>query len=67
MAKYILRIDNGLIGERCKDEPRFIYLKSLGDFVDYTTTQKREAKIFNEDDIKDGLTVHTRGWEFIKI
>lgn len=69
MAKYILRLDNGLIskGERCKDEPRYEYLKSLGEFVDYTTTDKKQAKIFTEEDIKNGLTVHTRGWEFIKI
>lgn len=70
MAKYILRMDNGLIskGERCKDEPRFVYLKGLGKSVDFTTTDKKQAKIFNENDIpKEGLTVHTRGWEFIKI
>ena len=70
MTKYILRLDNGLIskGERCKDEPRFEYLKGLGKFVDYTTTDKKQAKIFTEDDIpEEGLAVHTRGWEFIKI
>ena len=68
MTKYILRLDNGLIskGERCRDEPRFEYLKDLGKCVDYTTTDKKQAKIFTEEDIKDGLAVHTRGWEFIK-
>lgn len=67
--KYILRLDRGLIskGERCKDEPRFVYLKSLGKNVDFTTTQKREAKVFSEEDVKEGLIVHTKGWEFIKI
>ena len=70
MAKYILRMDNGLIskGERCKDEPRFEYLKALGNNVDFTTTNKKEAKIFDAKDIpEDGLAVHTIGWEFIKI
>lgn len=70
MAKYILRMDNGLIskGERCKDEPRFEYLRALGDSVDFTTSNKKEAKVFDEKDIlEDGLIVHTRGWEFIKL
>lgn len=67
--KYILRLDRGLIskGERCKDEQRFVYLKSLGKNVDFTTTDKRQAKIFSEEDVKEGLIVHTRGWQFIKI
>lgn len=70
MAKYILRMDNGLIskGERCMDEPRFEYLKGLGKSVDFTTTNKKQAMVFDEKDIpEEGLTVHTKGWEFIKI
>ena len=70
MAKYILRRDNGLIskGERCKDEPRFTYLRDLGASVDYTTTDKKQAKVFDDKDIpEDGITVHARDWEFIKI
>lgn len=70
MAKYILRMDRGLIskGERCKDEPRFTYLRDLGKDVDYTTYDKKEAKVFDDKDIpEEGLTVHGRDWKFIKI
>lgn len=70
MAKYILRRDNGLIskGERCKDEPRFTYLRDLGTSVDYTTTDKKQAKVFDDRDIpEEGITVHTKNWKFIKI
>ena len=70
MAKYILRRDNGLIskGERCKDEPRFTYLRDLGESVDYTTTDKKQAKVFEGKDIpEDGIIVYSRDWEFIKI
>jgi hypothetical protein len=70
MAKYILRRDNGLIskGERCIDEPRFVYLRDLGKSVDFTTTDKKQAKVFDEKDIpEEGLTVHSKEWKFIKI
>lgn len=70
MAKYILRIDKGLIstGERCRDEPRFIYLRDLGKSVDFITMIKKEAKVFDEKDIpKDGLKVHSGEWRFVKI
>lgn len=67
--KYILRIDHGLIskGQRCKGEARYTYLKCLGKSVDFITTDKKQAKIFDEKDIpEDGLIVHNKGWEFIK-
>ena len=70
MAKYILRMDNGLIskGERCRDEPRFTYLKELGESVDFTTTDRSLARVFKDFEIPDdGIRVHTKGWEFIEI
>lgn len=70
MAKYILRMDNGLIstGERCRDEPRFHYLKDLGTHVDIITEVRKYAKVFKDSEIPvEGLTVHTKRWEFIKI
>lgn len=69
MSKYILRMDNGLIKDgRCKDEPRFEYLKGFGNYVDILTENKSEAKVFLEKDISEGeIKVFTRGWEFIKI
>ena len=70
MAKYILRMDNGLIskGERCRDEPRLTYLKELGESVDFTTTDRSLARVFIDFEIPDvGIRVHTKGWEFIEI
>ncbi|MEO0901983.1 MAG: hypothetical protein AAFY00_08140 [Bacteroidota bacterium] len=70
MARYILRMDNGLIGkgERCRDEPRFTYLKALGNSVDITTSDRKLAKVFEEVEIpENGIRVHSKGWKFIEI
>jgi hypothetical protein len=62
MNKYILRIENG--ADRCKDEPRYIYLKQSNENVDITTTMRKDAKVFLET---DEVTVHSKDWKFIKI
>jgi hypothetical protein len=62
MNKYILRIENG--ADRCKDEPRYIYLKQSNENVDITTTMRKDAKVFLET---DEVTVHSKEWKFIKI
>jgi hypothetical protein len=62
MDKYILRIENG--ADRCKDEPRYIYLKQSNENVDITTTMRKDAKVFLET---DEVTVHSKDWKFIKI
>ena len=62
----VLRIDNGLISnnQRCKDEPRFIYLKEQGEQVDFTTTNKKEALDISK---LSEVMVHSKEWKQIII
>ena len=62
MNKYILRIENG--ADRCKDEPRYTYLKQTSKNVDIITTIRKDAKVFLET---DEVIVHSKDWKLIKI
>lgn len=64
--RFILRIDNGTIksGSRCVDEPRYTYLKAESKDVDFITSDKKQAKVYNEN---DEAHVHSPDWKFIQI